>query len=413
MIKKILVAIFLFLILFVSVVFAENLDQWKFTREIKDISSGYNEISLDELIYKNSKHNLDDLRIINSEGNFVSYYLDGYKNKTESVLLTYNSTQILQFQKKSNNYVDFKLINESNNEDIIVNELLLNFKINKDFLYDVNIYGSYDNLSWDYISSDKVYRTKDGIKNTLKFGDSLKYEYYRIVFLNEYEDISVENLKAMNIKESLTNISYNKTKEIPYNLETKDNISYITIANEDLLKIKQIKINSKDTFDRYYTIGMKDNETDDFRYFNSGRIYNIDLENFSTANKIVELNPYTKNRFLIIKISNEDNPPIEIESIDITFFIDSIVFEANKKESYTLILGNENVNKPNYDIESFKGYIDSEDKNLAKLGELLNNELFETTKKPSYDFKLILNTLVIILTCVLIVVIFKNYKKTI
>jgi hypothetical protein len=413
MINKILVALFIFLILFVSFVFAEDLDQWEFTREIKDISSGYNEISLDELIYKNSKRNLEDLRIIDSEGKFVPYYLDGYKNKKESVLSTYNSTQILQFQKKANNYVDFKLINESNNEDIIVNELLLNLKINKDFLYDVNIYGSYDNLSWDYISSDKVYRTNDGIKNSLKFGESLKYEYYRIVFLNEYEDLSVENLKAVNVKENLTNISYKETKEIPYDLETKDNISSITITNEDLLKIKQIKINSNDTFDRYYTIGMKDNETDDFRYFNSGRIYNIDLENFSTAHKRIELNSYTKNRFLIIKISNEDNAPIDIESIDITYFIDSIVFEAKENESYTLVLGNENVKKPNYDIESFKGYIDSEDKNLAKLGALSKNKLFEPTKKTSYDFKLILNTLVIVLTGVLIVVIFKNYKKTI
>jgi len=310
-----------------------------------------------------------------------------------------------------NNYIDFEIVNVSENEDIIANALVLSLERDGDYLKDLKVYGSYDNEEWHYIRSDKIYKTTDGKKDKVLLKKDYKFNFYRILFLNEPRDVKIRSLKALNIQELVTNINDEKVKKVEYEVTNSDQISTIRITNKDLLKINEIEINSDDKYDRSYTIFAEDVQEKKKMFFGSGRIYNINLENFQVKNNTIELEPYTKYPSIIINVYNKDNLPIQIESINAHYIVDKVIFEAKEDESYRMIFGNKLSANPTYDIENYKEYVAIEDKNLVQLGELKDNELFTKALETRVDLKLILNLLILLISALLIIVIYKNYKK--
>mgnify|MGYP006426933741 CR=1 FL=1 len=409
MYKKIIIIVFVILIT-VSISFGQDLSDWSFSRNLEGVSEGYNQFYLDENVYKHTKKDLEDLRILNSENEFIPFFIKSYNFKDNIIVNTYKSNKVLQFQKNSSNYIDFKLINEKSSKDILINKIKLDFDIDKDFLYDIKLYGSYDNMEWNFIKSDKIYKTFEGFKNKIDLKKGLKYKYYRLEFLNEYEDVFVSNLSGLHISRNFGQDYYIKKKEIDFNYKNKGKTSNININNNNLLKIKQIIINSKDVYDRYYTVKSKNTELDNYNYKDSGRVYNIDLESFTAKDDTIDFNNYNNDRLIRITIQDQDNKPIIINSIKIRYYIDKLVFEAKGNEEYKLFIGNKKADKPEYDIERFKNYITNEDKELVKLGNMTKTPVDNIKSEKSLDYKFILNVLIILLSIVLVIIISRHLK---
>jgi len=98
--KKILFLL-IFLVMTGTTVFAsDDLTNWRFSRKINNTSKGYQEILLDEIIYKNANTTLEDIRIIDSNNELVPYYISNSTKNDNFSIKTYNALQILQFQKK-------------------------------------------------------------------------------------------------------------------------------------------------------------------------------------------------------------------------------------------------------------------------------------------------------------------------
>ena len=97
-----------------------------------------------------------------------------------------------------------------------------------------------------------------------------------------------------------------------------------------------------------------------------GRIY-YEVEKYININSNSELTFYFsdfKHKELYIVIDNEDNPPLENIRINAYQLNRYLVTHLEKNKNYELVFGNENMQRPNYDIEYFKNRVGKDTKTI-------------------------------------------------
>ncbi|MBF8983264.1 hypothetical protein IZY60_06920 [Lutibacter sp. B2] len=393
-----------------SVTFAEDINNWNYSKDIKfeDIMQ-YKSVFLDEDVYRFSKKDLSDLRIVNDKDQFVPYYIfNEYLTETKEVYVEYEAKEVLSFMKKNDKYSDFKITTKENDSDIVGNKLL--FEIgNSNFLKNVKVYGGYDNKKWELIKEDVIYETDLGKKTYIELDKPYKYLYYRIVFINDIENTSIESFKvAFNKKEVLYD-NYKKTKKLEYSISNdKNGDTVILLDNKDGLKINNIKIISKDDFKRNYHLTYKyDGEYD---VTHAGEIHKISLQNFKEERTSIDIGDFTSSDKIKLVIANKDNKPIKIEDIEVNYYIDKLVFKDDGSNKYKLSFGNDQATKLNYDIEAYRNYIEEEEQEIGKFTKLNENKVDIEDPKKNIDYKLIFNGIIICISIFLMVVIMKKLK---
>ena len=385
----------LILITITTSVYADT-SNWNFEKEILNIDSdGYKEFFIDKDVYRESKENLSDIRIINQEGEFIPYYIaSGEDNLNLREKNSYDGQNILNFYKEDNYHMDFKLINDKENKDFLTNKLKFNISSKDNFAKHIKVYGSYDNIEWDYIKNDSIYNISGGShKVEVKFDDILKYSYYRIIVIDNVEEIQIKDLIAVNVEEDYKKIDYTSSTDIEYEVVSKNKETIVYIKNDDRLRIYKVGVETDDVFHREATIYGEN-------FIVSGMI--------SDKNTSLIVHPnYINDEELRLIIRDNDDKPIDIKNIEVDYFIDKVVFEANKNDKYYLIYGDENASKPSYDIVYKKDDIEDID------SVILSDTFIEQESKEisNIDKKLILNAVIIIISFSLIGIILKNIKR--
>ena len=246
----------LILITITTSVYADT-SNWNFEKEILNIDSdGYKEFFIDKDVYRESKENLSDIRIINQEGEFIPYYIaSGEDNLNLREKNSYDGQNILNFYKEDNYHMDFKLINDKENKDFLTNKLKFNISSKDNFAKHIKVYGSYDNIEWDYIKNDSIYNISGGShKVEVKFDDILKYSYYRIIVIDNVEEIQIKDLIAVNVEEDYKKIDYTSSTDIEYEVVSKNKETIVYIKNDDRLRIYKVGVETDDVFHREATI---------------------------------------------------------------------------------------------------------------------------------------------------------------
>jgi hypothetical protein len=167
-------------------------------------------------------------------------------------------------------------------------------------------------------------------------------------------------------------------------------------------------------FKRSYQVEYKDNDEVDYRPVSGGNIYQIALANFEIEDTDIELE-YVSKYYLSadtirIMIINKDDEPIDIKALEVTYYIDKLVFEDEGSESYKMIFGNKDARAASYDIEEYKQYIEEEDQGVCTLSATKDRDVEITEDKT--DYKLILNITVVVIAVLLVGLIFfkSNFK---
>lgn len=414
----IIVSIFLFSS-FITCFADEKIDDWKYYKEIEhDDKNLYKSFFLDEEIYKYSKNDLSDIRIINEKNEYVPYYIySKYLNDFNESIIEYKSKQVHSHidSKKNKKYIDFKITQHDENVDILGNKLILNID-NSDFFKNIEIYGSYDNIKWDFIKEDEVYRINDLEKLDIQLSSIFKYTYYRIVFLNDVENTTINDLKLIYNNKEITYDNYITTKNADYQIEVNNNEKNTTIYlnNKNKLRIQDIEIISSDDFKRRYYIYYKNENKEDFKLAASEAIYQIDLETFKATKTNINLHRYKNHQDLPktmkIVIDNEDNNPIAIDNIKMNYLVDKIVFKDDGSSKYKIIFGNENVHRPSYDIEAYKDHIENEDQEICNLSSITQQNTSKNETKKNINYNLILNITIIMISIILVIIIIRKIK---
>ncbi|MEX2104649.1 MAG: hypothetical protein WD907_04880, partial [Bacilli bacterium] len=173
----------------------ESLTEWQYRAPIeKKGTNPYKAFYLPDEVYKDAKPSLSDLRIVGEEGEFVPYYIQRGAEIGEESETTYNSTLVYTGKENNKTILDYKMIPVMENADIQGNLLTMVIP-EQDFLSKVTISGSLDGTHWKYVKEDTIYRADHRVKNQISLSEVYKYNYFRLVILNNDEGITVDDLQ--------------------------------------------------------------------------------------------------------------------------------------------------------------------------------------------------------------------------
>jgi hypothetical protein len=391
----------------------ESLDGWVYSKEINHSRSDeYKGFFLDEEVYRYAKRDLSDIRIINDKNEFIPYYIfNKYLMGEREVNVEYDLKKILSYMKKNHQYVDFQIVSKEENVDVLGNEL--EFQVEKDyFLKDMKVYGSYDNEKWDFIKNDNIYRTNEAEKLSVSLDHVYKFTYYRVVLINDVEETFIKDSKIIFNKREVEYKDYEKRKRADYKVQNKGKETIILLNNENHLRIKDIKIVSDDDFKRNYSLYYRNHREEAFNLFNRGEIYQIKLKNFKAEENHIRLNEFSKSTHFLdeikILIDNKDNKPIGIKEIEVTYYIDKVVFKDDGSNNYKVLFYNKDEKRPDYDIQTYKNHIEKENQEICSLSYLEKRDVKNIEEDTEIDYNIILNVIITLISIFLLVVIIKK-----
>lgn len=384
------IILFLFLITIIQLFSSQYFKTIKITGK-----SAYKQFFLTEDIYENSKNNLGDIRIIDKNGKEVPYVIETGKEQekhSEKIVARAKIDEVLTKKDKMEFIVKFN--SDSLLKDIIGNRLAL--IPSKNFYTEYTLLGSNNGTDWEQITSGEIYKTPDKSNLTIEFSEK-RYEFYKIVTpLDKGNIFSEAILKLSNNEVGKLKIVGTK---LDYKIEQEGKSTILKIKSK-FLPLKNIVLDVEDEFQRNYTVRSGDN------FYVEGIISKVGEK----SNLIINLENVPKLSEIIVEIQNGDNSPLKINEVTGNYVPDRIVFRATEGEDYKITFGDENLNKPEYDIAEFADSIKERDEVLV--GKLEKSEGNNISKSKDYTvyYNVFIGFIVIVLIGFMVKKVAKNKK---
>ncbi len=386
-----------------------NLDQWRGSAQISGPETHhYKAFFLNQPVYENCRPDLADLRIVDGNHEFVPYIVvEGYGSERESETI-YPGRLIKEFKKKANRFFDFQISPPHQNVDITGNEIKLALPA-ENFLKKIEVYGSYDGIQWEKIGSAQVYRVDDLIKDRIDLSKPEKFSYYRIIILNNTENIQFQALQLIDKNLRRDWAAFQRTTRLNFEIINKTDHSLLTINNSRNLKIKRLSLAVTGNFNRKYLVYS---DRDMEQPLQSGFIYNLKFQDLNISETAIELaDNLCSSPVIKLKIINLDNRPLRITDLQIEYYIDQIIFEDSGTPPYRLYFGNSKARHPVYDMEFFRPHI------LKEPADSLNLTDFRIAKPKTipadskFNLSLIFNIVIVGIALFLIVFLVKKFNR--
>lgn len=333
------------LFLFLLTVFQIFSSQYFKTIKISG-KSAYKQFFITEDIYENSKNNLEDIRIINNNGKEIPYVIETEKEQDkyrEKVVARAKITEILTKKDKMEFIVKFD--SGSSLKDIIGNKLEM--IPTRNFYTEYTLFGSNNDIDWEWITSGEIYKTPEKSNLTMEFSKK-RYEYYKVVTPLDKGNIFDEAILKLSDNETGKQ-EIVKTK-LDYKLEQREKSTILKIKSK-FLPLKNIVLDVDDEFKRNYSLRDEDN------LYQEGVISKVGEK----SNLEINLENVSKSSEITVEIRNGDNLPLKIKSVTGNYVPDRVVFKAVEGENYKVTFGNENLKKPEYDLGEFVDLITERD----------------------------------------------------
>ncbi|MFH6987327.1 hypothetical protein ACHRVW_06230 [Flavobacterium collinsii] len=345
---------------FILLLFFANLSfgQYQTTGKIKPISEkGFHEIVLSPEIRSYSKQDLSDIRLFDSKGNEVPYFIQTPKNNTINTFEEYTITSKTATPKKQTSVI-IAIPSDKNHNQISL------FIANSDVEKRYTVSGSDDQKEWFGISNTQILdelssASETSVIKTITYPLNT-YRYLKIDF-DDQKTLPVNILKAGNF-----------TNQIHQRYLEEITSGKSTVTENHSKKETQIHV----LFDAPQIINQISFEITKPTYYNRKVVLykkgkrQLKRKSIETEEEIAtfELNSNVKNTFaiseifekeLFIKIENNDNPPLSILKVKFSQNPVSMVAELNLNENYILKTGNKSMTAPDYDLSAFKNNIAS------------------------------------------------------
>lgn len=380
---------------------SEQLSGWKYYTECQPGSHAlpYNGTYLTESVYKHSRADLGDLRVVDHQNNFVPYYLVGYDMYAENAVQKEYSETIVHYHFENHNTVSDFHIDSAPHRDVLVNKLVLDLA-SESFLFNVQLYGSYDNLNWEYITSDQVYKADHHISAVIELPRPAKYTCYRIVLQDNIRRIPITRIQPQYSENLEIRKEYTRTTPLRCKVVSQNGESQVTIYNPDRLMLRSLHLKAAGNFHRDYTLaGIANHENLSLA---TGTIYQIDIGADRADLVSVEVPPLDR-RFTAyqLTIKDHDDRPLSITGIEATYSVHKLVF-PQQNQGCRLWYGNPQAPPPNYDLERYKDRIDKANINSFTLGKEQVQPV-AAPPPPSSIPKTLFNVLIVLTALILVV----------
>lgn len=343
--------IWLFLVLS-SLSFGQYND-YRYNRKISSIKDQWHKIELPDDIFSKVSRDLSDIRIL------------GITNKNDSIEVPFVLQETREYQSEKN--IPFTLINQAKNEngffytfqiptESTINQINLEFK-KQNFDWRISLEGSQDQKEWFSILQD--YRILS-IKNDLTEFDytrlifpDARFRFYRLMIKTNTNPELVSSQVVL--KETQPGI-YKKypvnTVEINEEKQSKRTIVDITLKLS--APVSCIKLYVKDSVDYYrplYIQYITDSaKTPDGWNYLYGKLQTGIVNSFEKNEFAFESQTCRKIRLII---DNNDNMPLQIDSVSIEGYRHLIIAQFDQPATYFLFYGQPKAVKANYDISRF------------------------------------------------------------
>jgi len=394
--KSLLVLLFLFVLL-APPLFSHDVD-------IK-IEGGnrYKSVRLIPRVYNEANRNLSDLLIKNGDEN-IPYLINSSTGKTNETRETYLLRQINSYIKDDNFFFDFELA-LARDSDIIATSMEFSTN-NAGFAKSVDVFGSYDNIHWEFVQSDMLYVVDSKWKLEINFNRPQKYTHYRLKLANNLEQISffrVELVYSLRISEETFFIESFRPE---FTVETKDKTSSILIKGLKNLRLCDLQIETDSMFIRNVRAsGDRDKE-----------LYNLSINGTTYTDMVLPLNrKVSESEIFTVIINNGDDKPINITGITVRYYADDLVFQGNAfhgndDDVYRLEFGADlSRAAPVYDIERYKNEILKGPIDRLELGEIVYVKTEQQREEISY--RVIFNIVIIVIGLLLAALIILKLRK--
>ncbi len=393
---KMKVKIWLFLWLILSVNAFGQLENYAFKRELKDVSETWHKLTLPDEIFEKTKDDLSDLRII-------SFSSTG--ENIEVPFLLNRSTE-----KEKINEIKFKLINQSHNSngyyftfeipaDTTINRIELKFG-NPNFDWKVNLEGGQNQSEWfTVLENYRILSIQNNLTNytfTVLNFPSAKYRYFRL-FIPTQETPKLIESKITERQIVEGNYKQFQIKTFAVSEDKKLKQTVIDIELPLKVPISSLKIKVKDSLDFYRPVTIKTLvENGDKSFYSNlmtGVLSSLEKQEF----KFQEV----KTKKLQIVIQNNDNQPLQIETVEIKGVPVELIARFSNIGKAFLVYGNSKAVKPNYDLANFQDKIPTAPKEISLGNEEVNSEAKITSKQPLFQSPLWLWAVMIVAILVL------------
>jgi hypothetical protein len=398
MLKKILISVILFVNLFNVCTYALDFSSSAVIENKGE--KKYKAIKLTPQIYNNIRGNSSDIMLYNNDNEVVPFFINSFVEKGTETKKTYEMKLINSFVKDKFFFYDY-VIKTSQSEDITATSIEVQTD-NNGFAKQLELWGGYDNISWEKVQDDILYKVDDSTKLSIVFNNTKKYTHYRFKLSNNLEKIaftSVE-LNYNNFTQRKEYFTDNITPE--FTTEESEKRTIIKITNLKNLKIDSITIESDSVFKR--NVDFEDRKTK--------VLYNLAFENTNYRDMTIPLDGYKVTSDIAeMHIDNKDDRPIKISKIIVKYVVDEIIFDGSNAGNYTLRFGDNETQTPkNYDIESYKEQILNEGYDVLNIKEIKIGLVTKPVESKA-DYKLIFNIVISVVAIIMGFIIFRRIKK--
>ena len=360
----------------------------------------YKAIRLIPAVYNHANGDLSDLRLKDEKGNFVPYFINGGSlTEYESDRVETPMALINSYTKDDSFYFDYKI-------DLIPDRTVLSTSVeittgSGGFAKNIEIYGSYDDIYWEFIQNDSIYRIDGVSKLYVEFAAPQKYTHFRFKLGNNLERISFDTVTLV-YKNLIQERSYFIESMTPdYVVDEADGNTVIRLIGLHNLRLAEITVLTDSMFKRVVAAPYAPNK----------ELYNLSFDNSSYSDttvpfygQIIAATDYA------LTIYNGDDAPIDVKGIGVKYYADDIVFEDRGGAEYKLSFGADaTIRAPVYDIERYKAEVLKGDIDRLEIGSLT---FFDGKKPPNQiDYRLIFNAVIAIVAVLLGLLIIMKLRK--
>ena len=362
-------------------------------------STGFYRISLQPSLVAKAKSDLADIRIIDAKGNFIPYITAGslpQKDQKSFVVFT---------------PVDARLITDTgttftveNKTGLALDRLWIRLQ-NTAVQRKVNLAGSDDLKQWFAIQEDiplqeAVQNSEGTYLQSLSFPAS-NYRYLKLL-VNDKNKTPIKFLQAGIYTEYAATLSYVPVSPVELNRTDSNKTTYITLKLNDNYQVNKLHINI--TAPKYFK-----REVSVYQVVGKEKQLLADAELNSA--KATDLLLSAKASQLLLLINNGDNLPLNIKSVEAYQSDESLISYLDGKQNYQLLVGDQAVQAPEYDLKFFA---DSINANLMQISHeaVSKNTSYRTKQvKAGRDYTLFIWIAIIVAAALLLFLTLKMTKE--
>ena len=378
----------------ISVAVADfSLEDWQHVKSI-GIPLGFAEKELVEVVpdpevYNAAAPGLADLRIIQGTDQEIPYQLVVERGSRERDSFP---VKIRDLGFVPGQYSSF--VAELGQEGLLHNEIEV-FTDSQNFQRDVIVEGSNNNTTWTVLQEgtkifDFTLKERGFTRRFTRVGyPESTMRFLRVRIINDNEDpLNITGASVFSVAETLAEEVHYPATIILRTEDTTDRKSLIVIdlgskglpTNRVAIRTSHVNFYREVTLEA--TGDVLASRWDVIQ--RASVMYSYDTPKF-VGDQLTLSYPETTYRYLRLSISNEDNPLLAVDDVEVFGVPRKLIFDAQPDTSYQLYYGNPKARSPSYELERILPFLETEDLPVGNLGPQMVSLEFEVDDSQPFS----------------------------